>query len=273
MAAEQLMLENHPWLTPLRQSRDHILRAAETGKLALDSVTHLANTEALLALALIPVPADPVLHIRTAHAQARNYLGSLADAELPNAVPTAMGYTMTPRKALRRVLDHLLDHLNQIEQWVLWQRDGSIPVPTDGWVGSSVTLDDDRPPLSSQELAAWLWRIDLSVQLLAQRVSALDLEQLDWQPPNAGWTLRKILHHVASGAILYTIWFGTALPEAPLDRYRGASDQVLTNLIQLITTPVQSHMILFEDDLDVFSPDQLVSHIVELERSVLTAKA
>jgi hypothetical protein len=182
-----------------------------------------------------------------------------------------MGYAMTPRKALRRVLDHALDHLNQIEQWVLWQRDGSIPVPTDGWVGSSVTLDDDRLPLSSQELAAWFWRIDLAVQLLAQRASALDPEQLDWQPPNAGWTLGKILHHVASGAILYTIWFGTALPEPPLDRYRSSIDQVLTNFIQLITTPAQPHMILFEDDLGVFTPDQLVSHIVELERSVLTA--
>jgi hypothetical protein len=78
------------------------------------------------------------------------------------------------------------------------------------------------------------------------------------------------LHHVASGAILYTIWFSTALPEAPLDRYRSANDQVLTNLIQLITAPAEPHMILFEADLDVFAPDQLVSHIVELERTVLT---
>src|SRR2546426_11791439 len=64
------------------------------------------------------------------------------------------------RKALRRVLDHALDHLNQIDQWLVWQRDGVVPTPTDGWVGSSVTLPGDLLPLSSSDLDAWLWRVD-----------------------------------------------------------------------------------------------------------------
>ena len=53
--------------------------------------------------------------------------------------PGAGRYTYTPRKVLRRVLDHSLDHLNQIEQWLRWRRDGLVPTPTDGWVPSTVT--------------------------------------------------------------------------------------------------------------------------------------
>jgi len=41
------------------------------------------------------------------------------------------------------VLDHSLDHLNQIEQWRRWRRHGVVPTPTDGWVGSTVTLPED----------------------------------------------------------------------------------------------------------------------------------
>ena len=60
----------------------------------------------------------------------------LTDAQpLPLATLVAAdGYTYSPRKALRRVLDHALDHLNQIDQWLTWRRDGLVPTPTDGWV-------------------------------------------------------------------------------------------------------------------------------------------
>ncbi len=40
----------------------------------------------------------------------------------PLTAPAGVGrYTYTPRKILRRVLDHALDHLNQIDQWLAWQ--------------------------------------------------------------------------------------------------------------------------------------------------------
>src|SRR5262249_57139013 len=58
-------------------------------------------------------------------------------------------YTYTPRKPLRRVLDHALDHLNQIDQWQQWRRDGVVPTPTDGWVSSTVTVPEDRLPLTA----------------------------------------------------------------------------------------------------------------------------
>ena len=47
----------------------------------------------------------------------------LTDARpAPLTAPAGVGrYTYTPRKTLRRVLDHALDHLNQIDQWLAWQ--------------------------------------------------------------------------------------------------------------------------------------------------------
>ena len=96
-------------------------------------------------------------------------------------------YTYTPRKPLRRVLDHTLDHLNQIEQWQRWRQDGVVPTPTDGWVGSTVTLPEDRLPLTPSDLEAWLWRIDLAMGLMVQRTARLAEEELDWQPPDGGW--------------------------------------------------------------------------------------
>src|SRR5437899_3437706 len=102
-----------------------------------------------------------------------------------------------PRKALRRVLDHVLDHLNQIDQWQAWRRDGVAPTPTDGWAPSQVTLPEDRLPLAANDLDAWLWRIDQATRLFTQRVESLSNAELDWQPPDAGWPLRWVAHHVA----------------------------------------------------------------------------
>jgi hypothetical protein len=132
-------------------------------------------------------------------------------------------YTYTPRKALRRVLDHSLDHLNQIDQWLAWRHDGTVPTPTDGWVPSTVTLPGDRSPLSQPDLEAWLWRIDQSARLLVQRAAGLTEAELDWQPPDEGWPLRRVFHHVARSELLYAASLDEALPEGdPRSRYEEA---------------------------------------------------
>jgi alpha-glucosidase len=114
--------------------------------------------------------------------------------------------------AHRRGLDHALDHLNQIDQWLAWQRDGVVPTPTDGWVGSSVTLPGDLLPLSSSDLDAWLWRVDQAARLVRQRASELTEAELDWQPPDGGWPLRRVLHHLARSERLYAASIDEALP-------------------------------------------------------------
>ena len=104
----------------------------------------------------------------------------------PLTAPAGAGrYTYTPRKVLRRVLDHALDHLNQIDQWLAWRRDGLVPTPTDGWVPSTVTLPDDRLPLAPADLDAWLWRIDQAARLLAQRAAGLTPKSSTGRRPTA----------------------------------------------------------------------------------------
>jgi hypothetical protein len=149
----------------------------------------------------------------------------LTDAQpAPLTAPAGVGrYTYTPRKTLRRVLDHALDHLNQIDQWLAWQHHGVVPTPTDGWVPSTVTLPDDRLPLAPADLAAWLWRIDQAARLLVQRAGGLTPDELDWLPPDGGWPLRRVLHHVARSEILYSASLDEALrSEDPQARYAEA---------------------------------------------------
>ena len=227
----------------LAASRERILGTAGDGGIVL---AHAAGARVVAAWALDPAPRDPARHLETAHVQARAHLARLGSHDPAREVPAAMTdelftrltdarpapltrpgrvgrYTYTPRKALRRVLDHALDHLNQIDQWLAWRRDGVVPTPTDGWVPSTVTLPDDRLPLPPEALAAWLWRIDQAAHLVARHAAALTEAELDWPPPDGGWRLRRVLHHLARSERLYAAALDEALPDAsPADRYEEA---------------------------------------------------
>ncbi len=231
-------------LSALDASRDRMLKTAADGGIVL---AHATATRAVAAWTLAPAPRHPARHVETAHAQARRHLARLGlhdpardvlavmtdelfsrltDANpAPLTAPAGVGrYTYTPRKALRRVLDHALDHLNQIDQWLAWQRHGIVPTPTDGWVPSTVTLPDDRLPLAPADLDAWLWRIDQATRLVVQWASGLSEGELDWLPPDGGWPLRRVLHHLARSERLYAAALDEALPDAdPSRRYEEAS--------------------------------------------------
>ena len=164
-------------LKALEASRERLLAAARAGRRGKLALARATAARMIAAWTLMPAPHDPVAHVEAAHAQARIHLGRLTEhppavevpsvmtadifAQLTNSRPPAAPgrrYTYTPRKVLRRVLDHGLDHLNQIDQWLTWQRHGVVPTPTDGWASSLVTLPGDRLPLAAADLAAWLWR-------------------------------------------------------------------------------------------------------------------
>jgi len=216
----------------LATSRVQILKTIADGGIVL---AHAAAARMVGVHALAPAPRDPARHLGVAHTQARRHLVGLTahdparpvqsfmTAELfprltaarpaPLTAPAGVGrYTYTPRKVLRRVLDHALDHLNQIDQWLAWQRDGVVPTPTDGWVPSTVTLPDDVLPLAPADLDAWLWRIDQAARLVEQRAAGLSEAQLDWCPPDGGWPLRRVLHHLARSERLYAAALDEALP-------------------------------------------------------------
>lgn len=115
-----------------------------------------------------------------------------------------------------------------------------------GQADSATTLEEDRLPLTSADLKAWLWRIDLVVELVAKRASQLSRQQLDWMPPDGGWSLRQILHHLASAEMYYAIWLDEELPEEPVTRYEEANRRFGEQVQQILASPEQEDTAFFE---------------------------
>src|SRR5438034_8568336 len=281
------------WSGALEASRDRCLAAARGGAHGVAVRAHASAGRIVAAWTLDPAPIDPATHLEQTHTRGRRHLRRLldqpADAEVRSpmtnqlfdrltqpADPTKRkeidytsitSYTYTPRKPLRRVLDHALDHLNQIDQWHRWRRDGLVPTPTDGWAPSTVTLPEDRLPLTPTDLDAWLWRIDQAMRLLTQRAAALGQDELDWQPPDGGWPLRRVLHHVARSELLYAASFDEALPEDPAARYAEADARFSERLVASRAT-AGDETIVFPDPYGTFfMPRQVGAEVLALERA------
>ena len=101
------------------------------------------------------------------------------------------GNAWTPHKALRRVADHLLDHLAEIEALLAGQ-----PTVPDTWHGRAVTLDSDWARFTEADLDEAASRLRRYSLLYRVRIGALSADELDRSRPQA-WTLRQIAHHVA----------------------------------------------------------------------------
>lgn len=263
------------WLTQLAASYERTIAAARSGQVESDALRSVADLEAFFALNLTPMPVDPVAHIRVGYARTRPYLERLPRHDPTRIVPISARdgyvYPMTPRKVLRRVLDHLLDHLNQIDQWVAWQDHGIVPVPTDGWAPSAVKLDDDTLPLTEADLSAWLWRIDLVVGLLTTRTSHLTPAQWDWQPPDGGWNLRRVIHHVAR-TYGYAAWLDEALPEEGEARYTEANRRLRDGFARLIAAPPPPDMAFYMAEGRQFTPTEAMRETLEAEEHLHIAR-
>jgi hypothetical protein len=172
------------WTGTLEVSRDRLLAAAPGGKHAVAILAHATAGRIVAAWTLDPAASDPATHVERTHMRCRRHLRRLLDQPANAEVVSPMtnqlfdrltqpadpskrknidytsitSYTYTPRKPLRRVLDHALDHLNPIDQWQRWRHDDVVPVPTDGWVPSTVTLPEDRPTTDGDGVP---WRDDL----------------------------------------------------------------------------------------------------------------
>ena len=284
------------WTEALGASRERVLSAARTGRHREALLAHATAGRIVAGWTLDPAPRDPATHVEATHARTRRHLERLLEKPAGVEVRSPMtsqlytrltqpadpsrrtridytvveSYTYTPRKPLRRVLDHTLDHLNQIEQWQRWRRDGVMPTPTDGWVPSTVTLPEDRLPLTASDLDAWLWRIDLAMGLLIQRAARLGEEELDWQPPNGGWALRRVLHHVARSEVLYAASFDEALPEDPAARYAEADARLGARLIAAGARAGDPSIVFPDPYGTFFTPVDVVAEVVALERELVT---
>jgi len=108
----------------------------------------------------------------------------------------------TPHKALRRVQDHLLDHLAEVEALLAGAR--TIP---DTWYGRTVTIDSDWARFTETDLAEARSRLSRLAQLYELRFAAAGPAEWD-RPRTPAWTLREIAEHVA-GVTWYADQVGT----------------------------------------------------------------
>lgn len=102
------------------------------------------------------------------------------------------GNVWTPLKALRRIQDHLLDHLAEIHSVLHAQ-----PTIPDTWHGRKVTLDSDWARFTELDLEEASSRLRRYAKLYRVTIEALSTEQLDCRREDA-WTIRQICHHVAN---------------------------------------------------------------------------
>lgn len=275
ISASTLTDEHQSLLTQLAASRDALLTAAHEGHVSEDALRDLANEHASLAARLHLMPTLPAAHVRAAHVRSRAYLERLPRHDPARLVVADAAHSYTPRKVLRRVLDHAIDHLNQIEQWRRWQERDIAPVATDGWASSAETFGEDVQPLSGEELAAWLWRIDLTVEMAAQQAENLSDAELDWTPPDGSWTLRHMLHHLAQAELYYAVWIDEPLPDEPLARYTAVSERVAERLRAVFGVASDSasegeRLVLFTESGDAVTTGEAIARgVLATERGTL----
>jgi hypothetical protein len=99
--------------------------------------------------------------------------------------------TYTPHKAIRRVADHLLDHLAEVEARLAGQ-----PTEPDHWHGSMVTTPADLAAFTADDLDEAVSRLRRLALLWELRLRSQPAARLD-QPEDGAWTLRQVAFHVA----------------------------------------------------------------------------
>ncbi|GII31507.1 hypothetical protein [Planotetraspora mira] len=115
------------------------------------------------------------------------------------------GRTYTPHKAIRRVSDHLVDHLAEMEARLA----GHDAIP-DHWHASATTTPADLAPFTEQDLDEARSRITRLAQIWTDRLDALTPEQLDHSPGD-GWTFRRLALHLG-GSTYYADAVGALVP-------------------------------------------------------------
>ncbi|SNY32724.1 hypothetical protein [Paractinoplanes atraurantiacus] len=102
----------------------------------------------------------------------------------------------TPHKAVRRITDHLIDHLAEIEA-----RLAGVPTIPDHWHASAITTAADLAPFTAEDLDEARSRLSRLAQLYELRLRAAGPAALDRRDGDA-WSPRQIAFHL-EGSLYY----------------------------------------------------------------------
>jgi hypothetical protein len=96
----------------------------------------------------------------------------------------------TPHKAVRRIADHLVDHLAEVEALL-----AGVPTTPDGWHASLVTLDSDWARFTELDLDEARQRLRRLARTFALRLAAAGEAEWD-RRRGENWSLREIAEHL-----------------------------------------------------------------------------
>jgi hypothetical protein len=96
----------------------------------------------------------------------------------------------TPHKAVRRIGDHLVDHLAEVEALL-----AGVPTQADHWHASLVTFDADWARFTEGDLAEARERLTRLARTFELRLAAAGPDAWD-APRTPNWSLREIADHL-----------------------------------------------------------------------------
>lgn len=132
----------------------------------------------------------------------------------------------TPHKVIRRIADHLIDHLAEIEAGL-----AGVPTRPDGWGGSFVTVPADLAPFTADDLTEARERLIRLARTMHLRLLAAG--PAEWDRPREGWTLREIAEHLSDA------WYAEQLGDRSGRGVRRAEPSLVGNLVQPPPAPAQ----------------------------------
>ncbi|MFD7494581.1 hypothetical protein ACFV8T_19530 [Streptomyces sp. NPDC059832] len=100
----------------------------------------------------------------------------------------------TPHKAIRRVADHMVDHLAEMEARLVGEE-----TQPDHWHASATTTEADLAPFTAADLDEARSRLTRLARIWANRLDALTPDELD-RSAGTGWTFRQLAFHLAESA-------------------------------------------------------------------------
>ena len=100
------------------------------------------------------------------------------------------GRTFTPHKAVRRIADHLVDHLAEVEALL-----AGVPTQPDEWHASALTSAADLAPFTVDDVREAEQRLGRLGRTFTLRYAALDPAEWD-KDRSPNWTLRQIAEHL-----------------------------------------------------------------------------